>query len=56
MLSGADLSSQEPGLGMLIQQALARMPQQQPMQVPPIQYPIPAALRARMAMAALGQG
>lgn len=57
MLSGADLSQEAngPSLGMLIEQAAARMPQQQMPAPPPISYPVPAALRARLAQAALGR-
>jgi hypothetical protein len=61
MLSGADLSgaANQGGsdIGMLAQKAMAMLkPQQQMPPPPPINYPIPAALRARMQQAALGQG
>lgn len=60
MLSGADLSqgaqANEPDIGMLVQRAMAAMAPP-PLPAPPaIQYPIPAAMRARLQAAALGQG
>ncbi len=61
MLSGADLSQQganEPDLGSLMQRAAAMSgaQQQAPPPLPPIQFAVPAALRARLAAVALGQG
>lgn len=59
MLAGADLSQQaEPDLGALMQRAAAMVgaQRQAPPPLPPIQFAVPAALRARLAAAALGQG
>ncbi len=63
MLSGADLSGgaqpqgSGPDIGLLSQRAaqLLMQPQQQQQMPAPIQFAIPAALRARMRAAALGQ-
>jgi len=59
MLSGADLSADQsnaPNIGMLVQRALAMAGPQQMPAPPPIQYAVPAAMRARLQAAALGQG
>lgn len=56
MLAGADLSSPQPDIGLLVQRAMAMT---QPPRAPvaplsPIAMPVPAGLRARLQAAALG--